>query len=48
MPADTIRISIKITPRKSDYISETLLLGTDSNKQTQVPIRITLLGVTPN
>jgi hypothetical protein len=48
MPADTIRISIKITPRKSDYISETLLLGTDSNKQSQVPIRITLLGVTPN
>lgn len=48
MPADTIRFSIKITPRKPDYISETLLLETDSNKQSQVPIRITLLGVTPN
>jgi hypothetical protein len=48
MPADTIRISIKFTPRKIDYISEMLLLETDSNKQSQVPIRITLLGVTPN
>jgi len=48
MPADTIRISIKITPRKNDYISEMLLLETDSNKQSQVPIRVTLLGVTPN
>jgi hypothetical protein len=48
MPADTIRISVKITPRKSDYISEMLLLDTDSKKQSQVPIRITLLGVTPN
>jgi len=48
MPADTVRFSIKITPRKSDYISEMLLLETDSDKQSQVPIRVTLLGVTPN
>jgi len=48
MPADTIRINIKITPRKNTYISEMLLLETDSNRQSQVPIRITLLGVSPN
>lgn len=48
MPADTVRFTIKITPRKNDYISEMLLLETDSNKQSQVPIRITLLGVSPN
>ncbi len=48
LPADTIRISIKITPRKNNYISEMLLLETDSNKQSQVPIRVTLLGVAPN
>jgi len=48
MPADTIRFTIRITPRKTDYISEMLLLETDSNKQTQVPIRVTLMGVEPN
>jgi hypothetical protein len=48
LPADTIRMSIRITPRKSDYINELLLLETDSNKQTQVPVRVTLIGVSPN
>jgi hypothetical protein len=48
MPADTVQVKIRFTPRKNDYISEMLLLETDSNKQSQVPIRITLLGVTPN
>lgn len=48
MPADTIRFNIRITPRKNDYISELLLVETDSNKQVQVPIRVTLLGVSPN
>jgi len=43
MPADTIRLNIRITPRKNDYISEMILLETDSNKQSQVPIRVTLL-----
>jgi len=45
LPADTIRLSIKITPRKTDYINELLLLETDSNKQSQVPVRVTLIGV---
>lgn len=48
MPADTIQFNIKVTPRKNDYISETILLETDSNKQSQVPIRVTLIGVNPN
>jgi hypothetical protein len=48
MPADTIRLNIRITPRKNDYISEMILLETDSNKQSQVPIRVTLLGVKSN
>ena len=48
LPADTIRISVKVTPRKPDYFNELLLLETDSNKQPQVPIRVTLIGVSPN
>lgn len=48
MPADTVQVKIRFTPRKNEYISEMLLLETDSNKQTQVPIRVTLLGVSPN
>ena len=48
LPADTIRLSIKITPRKTDYINELLLLETDSNKQSQVPVRVTLIGVSPD
>ncbi len=45
LPADTIRLTVKITPRKTDYINELLLLETDSNKQSQVPVRVTLIGV---
>jgi hypothetical protein len=48
LPADTIRMNIRITPRKSDYINELLLLETDSNKQSQVPVRVTLIGVSPD
>ncbi len=48
LPADTIRLNVKITPRKTDYINELLLLETDSNKQSQVPVRVTLIGVTPD
>jgi len=48
LPADTVQFSVRITPRKTDYISELLLLQTDSNKQSEVPIRITLIGVSPN
>jgi len=48
LPADTIRFSVKITPRKTDYIQELLLLETDSKKQSQVPVRVTLIGVSPN
>ncbi len=47
-PADTIRLSFKITPRKTDYISEQVFLETDSKKQPQVPVRVTLIGVNPN
>lgn len=48
LPADTIRLSVKIIPRKTDYINELLLLETDSNKQSTVPVRVTLIGVSPN
>jgi len=48
LPADTIRLSFKITPRKTDYVSEQVLLETDSKKQSLVPIRVTLIGVNPN
>ena len=47
LPADTIRIYIRVTPKKMDYSSEQILLETDSNKQSQVPIRITFIGVRP-
>jgi hypothetical protein len=45
LPADIVRLSVKITPRKTDYINELLLLETDSDKQQQVPVRVTLIGV---
>lgn len=48
LPADTIRLSVKITPRKTEYINELLLLETDSDKQSQVPVRVTLIGVSPD
>lgn len=48
LPADTIRIFIKVTPKKMDYSSEQILLETDSNKQAQVPIRVTFIGVRPD
>ena len=48
LPADTIRLTVKVTPRKADYLNELLLLETDSNKQPQVPVRVTLIGVSPN
>jgi hypothetical protein len=47
-PADTINLSFKITPRKTDYVSEQVFLETDSKKQPQVPVRVTLIGVNPN
>ena len=48
LPADTIQVGFKVTPKKSDYISEQVMLETDSKKQSQVPVRVTLIGVNPN
>jgi hypothetical protein len=48
LPADTISMTFKVTPHKTDYISEQVLLQTDSKKQSQVPVRVTLIGVFPN
>jgi hypothetical protein len=48
LPADTIRLSFKVTPRKNDYVSEQVFLETDSKKQSQVPVRVTLIGVNSN
>jgi hypothetical protein len=48
LPADTVQMSFKITPRKTEYISEQVLLETDSKRQTKVPVRVTLIGVNPN
>jgi hypothetical protein len=47
-PADTVNLSFKITPRKTDYLSEQVFLQTDSKKQPLVPVRVTLIGVNPN
>jgi hypothetical protein len=47
-PADTINLSFKITPRKTDYVSEQIFLETDSKRQPHVPVRVTLIGVNPN
>lgn len=48
LPADTIRMDFKVTPRKTDYVSEQVFLETDSKKQSQIPVRVTLIGVKPN
>lgn len=48
LPADTLRFTIKITPNRTEYINELLLLETDSNKQTKVPVRVTMMGVSQN
>jgi len=48
LPADTIQILVKVTPKKTDYSSEQILLETDSKKQSQVPLRVTFIGVKPN
>jgi hypothetical protein len=48
LPADTIRMNFKVTPRKTDYVSEQVFLETDSKRQSQVPVRVTLIGVNPN
>jgi hypothetical protein len=48
LPADTIRFSVTVMPRKTDYFNELLVLETDSKKQTHVPVRVTLIGVSPN
>lgn len=48
MPADTIQMSFKVIPRKPDYVSEQVYIETDSKKQSQVPVRVTLIGVNPN
>jgi hypothetical protein len=48
LPADTIRLDIKVTSKKNDYVSEQVFLETDSKKQPKVPVRVTLIGVDPN
>jgi hypothetical protein len=48
LPADTIRMNFRVTARKTDYVNEQVFLETDSKKQSQVPVRITLIGVKPN
>jgi hypothetical protein len=48
LPADTIRLSLKVTSKKNDYVSEQIFLETDSKRQPKVPVRVTLIGVNPN
>jgi hypothetical protein len=48
LAADTIRVFVKVTPTKTDYSSEQILLETDSKNQSQVPLRVTFIGVKPN
>jgi hypothetical protein len=48
LPADTIQFFIRVTPKKTDYSSELLLLETDSKKQSRVPLRVTFIGVQPD
>ena len=44
MPADTIFITIKVKSNKVDYVNEQVMLQTDSDKQTNVPVRVTFIG----
>ena len=44
MPADTVFITIKVKSNKVDYVNEQVMLQTDSNKQTNVPVRVTFIG----
>jgi hypothetical protein len=48
LPADTIRLSLKVTSKKTEYVSEQVFLETDSKRQPKVPVRVTLIGVNPN
>ena len=48
LPADTVQLFIKVKPTKTEYSSEQILLETDSQKQRQVPLRVTFIGVRPN
>jgi hypothetical protein len=48
LPADTIRLSVKVISKKSVFVSEQVFLETDSKKQPKVPVRVTLIGVNPN
>lgn len=48
LPSDTIYVTIKVTPDRTDYSNEQILFETDSNKQTQVPLRVSFIGVKPN
>lgn len=48
MPSDTIQITLKIYPEKTDYFNEQIFLETDSDKQTKVPLRVTFVGVKPS
>lgn len=45
MPSDTIQITLKIYPEKTDYFNEQIMIETDSNKQSKVPLRVTFIGV---
>lgn len=44
MPADTVFITIKVKSNKVDYVNEQVMLQTDSDKQTNVPVRVTFIG----
>lgn len=48
MPSDTIQVTIKVYPEKTDYFNEQIFLETDSDKQTKVPLRVTFIGVKPS
>lgn len=48
LPSDTVVITIKVKSEKADYISEQVMLQTDSKKQAQVPMRVTYIGTKPN
>lgn len=44
MPADTVFITLKVKSNKVDYVNEQVMLQTDSNNQTNVPVRVTFIG----
>ena len=45
MPADSVSVTVTITPGQEGYVNEQFFLKTDSENQSLVPMRVTYTGV---